>query len=264
MTQTRSRDAFGALLKDWRRRRRASQLDLALGADVSARHVSFIETGRSQPSRAMVLRLAAELDVPHAARNEWLTAAGYAEAYPARPLDAEETKAARQAVAWMLERHDPFPAFALDRHWRIVSRNAACARLLGLFDVGEGDSIIDAFLDNRMLQEAVVNRAEIAAHTRSRLRAESARYGGDPVLDEAIGRLTRMLGDEAETLDGDAAFVPIRYRLGDLELSLFSSFSHFTSARDVALAELRVEMMFPADDATRARLLAAAGSTGRA
>ena len=253
--------AFGQLLKDWRRQRRTSQLDLALGAGVSARHVSFIETGRARPSRAMVLRLASELAVPHGARNELLTAAGYAEAYPARPLDAAETRVAREAVGWTLARHDPYPALALDRHWRIVALNAASTRLLSLFDVSEGDSLLDAFLHSQALQGAVENLPEVAAHTRARLRAESAHYGGDPVLDAAAARLGAMLDGTEATADPEVAFLAIRYRMGDLVLSLFSAFSHFVTARDVALAELRVETMFPADEETRLRLLELAGGT---
>ena len=254
---------FGAVLRDWRARRRTSQLDLALGAEVSARHVSFLETGRARPSRSMVLRLARELDVPMDARNEWLVAAGFAPLYERRDPDAEEMRMAGEAVAWMVDRHDPYPGFALDRNWRIVRANGTATRLLGGFGIGAGDSLLDAFLGDAALRGAIANLAEVAAHTRARLIAESRHYGGDAVLDAAAERLradarahaAHPSGARAPGADEPGApagaFVPVRYRLDGTELSLFSAFSHFLNARDVAMAELRVELMFPADAATR-------------
>ncbi|MEM7567915.1 MAG: helix-turn-helix transcriptional regulator [Pseudomonadota bacterium] len=251
--------SFGAVLKDWRARRRASQLDLALSSGVSARHISFLETGRARPSRAMALRLARDLDVPLEARNGWLVAAGFAPLYERRDPDAEEMAMAREAVGWMIDRHDPYPGFALDRHWRILRLNPMAARLLGAFAIGEGDSLLDAFLDHAPLREAIVNLDEVAAHTRTRLLAESRHYGGDAVLDAAIARLDEGAVPAAETVPPGGAFVPVRYRMDGVALSFFSAFSHFVSAEDVALAEIRVELMFPADEATRGALEAALG-----
>ena len=122
-------DAFGNLIRDWRNQRRMSQLDLALAADVSARHISFLETGRSQPSRGMVLALSESLGVPRATRNVLLNAAGFAQAYRARDLDDEDMAPVREAMDWMLERHAPYPAFAFDRHWRLVRLNSVSTAL---------------------------------------------------------------------------------------------------------------------------------------
>lgn len=243
---------FGSVLRDWRARRRTSQLDLALSSGVSARHISFLETGRARPSRTMALRLARDLDVPIEARNEWLVAAGFAPLYRRHDPDETEMRIAHDAVAWMVDRHDPYPGFALDRHWRIVRANGASTRLLAGFGIGEGDSLLDAFLDHEPLRAAIVNRDEVAAHTRCRLIAESGHYGGDPVLDAAIARLAATGAappDDAALPEG--AFVPVRYRANGTELSFFSAFSHFLTAQDVALAEIRVELMFPADERTR-------------
>ena len=252
---------FGAHLRAWRARRRTSQLDLALAADVSARHVSFLETGRARPSRAMVLRLAAELDVPHEARNRWLDAAGLAPAYQRRAADAEEMRAAHAAVAWMVDRHDPYPGFALDRHWRIARANRAALRLLGGFGIEEGDSLLDALLNLPALQAAIANLDEVAAHTRARLAAQARHYGDDLVLQaalEALDSFARAPGAELHAEpEPTGAFVPVRYRAGGTELSFFSALAQFHTAQDVGLAELAVELMFPADEATRLALVAA-------
>ena len=251
--------SFGALLKDWRMRRRASQLDLALGAEVSARHVSFLETGRSRPSRAMVLRLAAELDVPLGARDEWLLAAGLAPAHARRNPDQAEGRMAHEAVAWMVDRHDPYPALAVDRHWRVLRANDAARRLLGGVGLGAGDSLLEAFLSPGPPRGAIVNWDEVAAHLRVRLAAEDRHYGGDPVLAGAVARLDaeRERPNAAhEVSEPEGAFLPVRYRVGGAELSLFSTLAQFHTAHDVALSEMRVELMFPADEASRAILLA--------
>ena len=250
--------AFGTALREWRARRRRSQLDLALDADVSARHVSFLETGRARPSRAMVLRLAGALDLPHDARDAWLHAAGFAPAFRRRAADDAEMRAARDAVAWMVDRHDPFPGFALDRHWRILRANRCAAALLGGFGVEEGDSLLDAFLGCAPLRAAIVNADEVAAHTRARLAAQARHYGDDPVLADALARLDALHG-HAEP-EPTAAFVPVRYRVGGTELSLLSAFAHFQTAQDIALSEWRVELMFPADEGTRTILTKTAAS----
>ena len=118
------------MLKEWRKRRRLSQLDLAMEAEVSARHISFLETGRARPSRQMVLQLCAELGVPHAERNQMLTAAGLAPAYRRRDIDEAEMVPVRDAVNWILTRHNPYPAFAIDRYWNLVEINQTAAMLL--------------------------------------------------------------------------------------------------------------------------------------
>ena len=121
--------AFGVALKEWRVQRRLSQLDLGLAADVSARHISFLETGRARPSRTMVLHLSEHLDLPRPVRNTLLNAAGFAPAYRSRDLGADDMRHIRDAVAWMLERHDPYPAMALDRHWTLVKANGTATML---------------------------------------------------------------------------------------------------------------------------------------
>lgn len=252
---------FGAVLKEWRSARRISQLDLGLSAGVSSRHISFLETGRSRPSRGMVLRLCDELDVPIAQRNRMLTAAGLSPAYAERDLSEEDMAPMRAAMAWTLARHDPYPAMAIDRHWRLVKANKTCAAIMQGFGVREGDSLIDLMTDNPVLRTALENYDEVAMHMLARLRVEAAHFGHDPVLEDAIARYEDIVGDAGKAVDGiRPAIIPAVYDFGGMRLTLFSTISQFGSAEDIALSELRIEMMFPADEETRvAREMLGAG-----
>ena len=256
-------DSFGTMLKEWRSRRRMSQLELGLAADVSARHISFLETGRARPSRPMVLRLTETLKVPRFNRNALLTAAGFAQAYTARSLDAADMSEVNAAMAWMLDRHDPFPAVAFDRHWNVVRVNACAKDLLEPMGVETGDSLLEAFLAGGAFAAALENRDEIACHMVSRLRTESAHLGGDSVLDDAADRLAASLSDDAPLPESPLpAIIPARYRVNDVTLSLFSTIAQFGSTEDIVLAEMKIELMFPADEFTRQALITIAGARG--
>lgn len=243
---------FGPALKDWRNRRRMSQLNLGGTANVSARHIAFLETGRARPSRMMVLQLSEALEVPRTARNALLKAAGYAPAYRARGLDESEMAGIRAAVDWTLSRHAPYPALALDRHWRIVSLNGPGAALVGFVGLKQGDSLIDAFVADGLLWQAIENKTETALHLATRLRTESSHLGGDEVLDMAASKIASRV--KLEVWDGGTELppvVPTQLRAGSMRLSLYSTIAHFGTAEDMALADLRIELFFPADDATR-------------
>ena len=253
-------EPFGALLKSWRGQRRMSQLELGLAANVSARHISFLETGRARPSKTMVLILSETLRVPRAIRNTLLNAAGFAKAYKARDLCADEMAYVSAAMDWTLERHNPFPAIAFDRHWRLVRLNRTAAALLEPMDLGEGDSLLDAFAGGGNITAAIENWQEVARHMIARLRVESAHLGGDAVLDAGVDRLARQIGDDKADYDGAMpAVVAARYDAGGMVLSFFSTISQFGSAEDIALADLKIELMFPADDFTREALVAQFG-----
>lgn len=245
-------DSFPTLLKDWRGRRRVSQLDLGLSANVSARHIAFLETGRSKPSRSMVLQLSEALMIPPAERNALLNAAGFTAAYRRRDLTDPEIKHVYEAVTWTLERHDPFPGLALDRHWTIVMANKAATMLLAGAGLNVGDSLLEAAIHAPAMRAVIDNWPEVARYMATRLRTESVHLGGDPVLDQAAAKLAEEVrGTEP---GGDAAaqaVVATRYRAGDVTLSLFSTIAQFGSAADIALADLQIELMFPADEATR-------------
>ncbi len=250
---------FGATLKEWRQVRRVSQLDLALDAGVSGRHISFLETGRSRPSRGMILRLCDALEVPIAHRNQMLMAAGLSPAYADRDLSEEEMAPVREAVQWTLQRHEPYPAMAIDRHWCLVDMNRVSAQLMATFGVQIGDSLIDLMLDNPLVRAALENYDEVLRHMASRLRVESGHFGQDTVLDAAIARIDDSLAGVDGTTDGiKPAVIPTVYHFGGMRLSMFSTISQFGSTEDIALSELRIEQMYPADAATRLALEAMA------
>lgn len=248
-------NGYGSALREWRGKRKLSQLELSLSADVSARHIAFLETGRSRPSRAMVMQLGEALDVPRAERNRMLDAAGFRPAWVSRPLSAEDLDPVRRAIARVIDRHDPYPALVVDRHWNIVTANKCGALVLAAFGVAGGDSILSAMLEPGRAESMIENWPEVAAHTLARLRTESAHLGGDAVLDKAAGQLA---GDpallKAPARQDMPAIVPTRYRLGGQIYSVFGTIAQFGTAEDIALADLRIELLFPADEATRALL----------
>lgn len=247
---------FGGILKEWRGIRRMSQLDLALTAEVSSRHISFLETGRAKASRDMALRLGEELQMPLDMRNQLLLSAGLAPAYGSAPISAEDRAPLQQAVDWMLERHAPFPALALDHHWVLQGMNPPAAALLATSGLQLGDSLIDALIENQQLRSTLVNLDEVERLILHRLRSELASAGKDAVLAGAVARLQRLVGLQGWQGPGEMpAVIPTHYRFNGVELKLFSTLSQFTSTGDVAMSELRMEMMFPADASSKETLL---------
>ncbi len=254
--------AFGDVLKEWRGARRMSQLDLGLAANVSARHISFLETGRSRPSRGMVLQLAETLDIPRAARNQLLNAAGFSAAYASGSMQDREMAPVTAAIERIVSRHDPYPAFLLDRHWRLAGANQSGALVTGGLGIGPDESLLDAMTEPGRGAAMIENWGEVALHMLARLRTESAHLGGDAILDAAIA----ILAGDPEIADRKdhaplPAVLPARYIIGGQRYSVFSVFAQFGSAEDIALADLRIEMLFPADEATRALFEAGAGTS---
>lgn len=231
-----------------------------MAANVSARHISFLETGRARPSQPMVLQLSETLTIPRGIRNRLLHAAGFSGIYEARDLNDRELKHVKAAMDWTLERHNPFPGIAFDRYWRILKMNTCAAAMLGALAIGEGDSLLDAFADNGPIRDAIVNWPEVANHMVARLRTESTHLGGDPVLDAGIARLAAALGNErTEHYNEMPAVITADYRSEGVTLSFFSTISQFGSAEDVALADVKIELMFPANAETRDALFAQFG-----
>ena len=249
---------FGAILKQWRETRRLSQLDLALNANVSARHISFLETGRSSPSRAMILHLCEQLEVPPFARNDFLNAAGFSPAYKSRDLEDEEMGYVNRAVEWMLERHAPYPAMALDKHWVVKAVNQPADFLLLGAGISIGESLLDLLADPEKMELILDNAQEVMQHMVIRLKTESAYLGGDDILDQAVERLSCALGSHLpDERIANSAIIPARYRAGTGEtiFSFFSTLSSFGTAQDIALSELKIELLFPADEITEQMLL---------
>ena len=256
-------NSFGTTLKEWRGRRRMSQMDLGLSANISARHISFLETGRSRPSQSMVMMLCDTLDMPVSARNAFLTSAGFAPIYKKRDLSGEDMAHIRAAVSWTLQRHDPYPAFALDRHWNVVKTNQSAAMMLGGAGLAEGDSLLDALLDDEVMGRVIENHAEVLRAMQIRLRTENEHLGGDDILDHAIEGISRKLeeqfGGGPQHNDGEGpAVIPAVYKMGDQRMSFFSTIAQFGSTEDIALSELKIEMLFPSDDGTKLMLEAMA------
>ncbi len=244
---------FGGHLRNWRGKRRMSQLQLALMADVSARHIAFLETGRAKPSQPMVMRLGEALEVPRAERNLMLDAAGFRAAYASRPLDGEAMQPIRKAITHMIEGHSPYPAFVFDRHWAVIDANAGGRTLLAGFGLEAGDSFIDFLLVPGKGPELVANWGEVVAHLAARLRLESAHLGGDRVLDRAAEGLTRAA---EQGHDNAASALPpvlsVEFRFGGQVYPMFSTITQFGTAEDIALADLKIEMFYPSDERSEA------------
>ncbi|MCR9137480.1 MAG: helix-turn-helix transcriptional regulator [Alphaproteobacteria bacterium] len=243
---------FPDALKTWRKARRFSQLDLALEADVSSRHISFLETGRAQPSREMVARLGDALNLPLETRNQLLTHAGYAVRYPGRSWDEEEMAPIRAALDHTLTQHAPYPAFAVDRLWTIVRMNEPAEKLFGLLGVSPGASLLELITSDAM-PAVIENWPEVAHHSAQRLRTESAAQGGVEKLDEAASILAAVPGGGD---DVRGPIIPTIYRAGDLRLSLFSTVAQFGTPVDLTLDDLKIELFFPADSITEQTLRA--------
>jgi len=250
-------NAFGEHLREWRQRRHLSQLDLAGDAEISARHLSFVETGRAAPSRDMVLRLAERLDVPLRERNVLLVAAGFAPAFPNRSLDDPALAAARQAVETVLKAHEPYPALAVDRHWNLVSANAMIAPFL----TGVAPSLLAPPLNVMRLSfhpqgiaPLTVNLAEWCGHLLERLHRQ-CEATADPVLIALYEELKTYPIPARKTphlVGADSLAVPFQMRMGDDVLSFISTTMVFGTPLDVTLSELALETFFPADDKTTA------------
>lgn len=240
-------NAFPETLKTWRKTRRLSQLDLALEADVSSRHISFLETGRARPSRDMIGRLSDVMQLPLAARNEMLTHAGFAAQYSARDWDDADMAPVRKAIDHMLDRHAPYPALALDQLWVLQKMNRPARTLFAGLNVTEGDSLLDLMMSDR-LPPLIENWPDVAHHAAQRLRTESVAQGGIAALDRVAAHLVQVPGRSYTAL---APVVPTIYRLGEARLSLFATIAQFGTPEDLALNELKIELYFPADEASR-------------
>jgi transcriptional regulator with XRE-family HTH domain len=249
--------AVGDHLREWRLRRRMSQLDLACEAEVSSRHLSFVETGRSQPSRDMILRLAERLEVPMRERNVLLVAGGYAPVFPERSLDAPELASAKAALDILLEGMKPYPAFAVDRHWNIVASNSALPQLYDGVDpvlMARPVNALRLSLHPRGLGPRIVNFAEWHAHVVDRLRHQidlTADAGLIELLDEVRGYGRAQPGrPRPAPAAAPQMIVPFRVMIGDEVASFFTTTMVFGTPVEVTLSELALESFFPADAAT--------------
>lgn len=262
--------AIGAQLREWRQRRRLSQLDLAAEAEISSRHLSFIETGRAAPSRGMVLRIADTLELPLRERNSLLLAAGFAPDHAERSLDDPALGPARAAVERIIDCHMPFPALAVDRYWNLLHANPAVQLLLGgAADhlLGPGLNVLRLSLHPDGLAPRIVNLAEWKAHVLHRL-GQQVRASADPKLDQLLQELRTYPAPASDGPHPISDFVtPLVLDTSAGRLSLLSTTTIFGTANDVTLSEITIESSFPVDAASTAILAelskAAAGRSAK-
>jgi transcriptional regulator with XRE-family HTH domain len=246
----------GDVLREWRQRRRLTQLDLALEAEISAKHLSFLETGRAQPSRDMVLALAEHLEMPLRERNTFLVSAGYAPVYGERPLDDPTLASAREAVDLVLKGHEPYPALAVDRHWNLVAANSAVLRLMTAPPalMKPPINVLRLSLHPEGLAPRIRNYAEWKGHVVARLKRQ-VEQSADPVLATLHDELAkyRKAGEPAlppAKISHAQVVLPMVLEAEGRVLSLFSTTTVFGTPVDITLAELAIESFFPADKAT--------------
>ncbi len=259
-----SDNRVGPMLREWRQRRRVSQLELALDAGVSTRHLSFVETGRSKPSAEMVLTLADQLEVPLRQRNQLLLAAGYAPQYAARSLDDPELAQVRDALGRVLGGHEPYPALAVDQQWNLVASNAA----LGLLLEGVAPELLQppantlrVALHPEGMAPRVINLGQWRAHLLHRLSRQIS-VTGDPALIALHEELVSYPGPTGSEPDSPGGEVMVELRLHTAygPLRFFSTVTIFGTAADITVSELAIEAFFPANDATAEALSAAASA----
>ena len=241
---------FPQTLKSWRKAKRFSQLDLAVEADVSSRHISFLETGRAKPSRDMVSRLGAALQLPLAARNQMLAHAGFAPRYATRAWDHPDMEPIRAAVDHTLGRHAPYPALAIDRLWSVLALNGPAQSLFGGLGVREGSSLLDLMMGD-VLPDLIENWPQVAYHGAQRLRTESAAQGGVPELDKAAAFLCAVAGDAEPS---PLPVVPTLFNANGVRLRMFTTLAQFGTPDDLTLDDLKMELYFPADATTKTAL----------
>jgi transcriptional regulator with XRE-family HTH domain len=254
----------GDHLREWRQRRHLSQLDLAGDAEISARHLSFVETGRSAPSRDMVLKLAERLDVPLRERNVLLVAAGFAPAFPQRSLDDPALRSVRAAIDLVLKAHEPNPALAVDRHWNLVS----CNRMVPPLLEGIAPQLLAPPLNVMRLSfhpdglaPRTVNLGEWCGHLLERLHRQ-CEATADPELIRLYDELkTYPIPARSAPLGSDTVAIPFRMRLGGDVLSFFSTTMIFGTPVDITLSELALETFFPADGLTAERMRSLAANS---
>ena len=264
-TQSLEVPQLGELLRYWRQERGKSQLDLSMDTGISQRHLSFVESGRTLPSRDMVVRLCDALDVPLRARNELLVSAGYAALYAERSLDLMGMNGVRDALHRMVSHHEPFPAFVVDRTWRVVMNNAGATRLISAcFDDAMLRSLsrdgalnlMRVMFEPSQMRPRIRNWHMVGARLLARLRNEAR---GDPTSPSMA-----LLKEFGPTVDGglgaeghdrlELPIVPVELGVGGATLKLFNTITTFGTPQDVGLQELRIEMSYPMDAETRAFL----------
>lgn len=268
MSDVLTHDDFGHVLRDWRSRRSRSQLALASEAGVSQRHISFLETGRSNPSREMVIHLGVVLDVPLRDRNAMLVSAGFAPVYAERSIDDPDLADIRHALETMLRAHEPFPAYVIDRHWNLSLANDAAGRLIATLPPSaqlHAGNILRLTMHPDGLRQVTANWEEAAAAVIRRLHREVVENPGDTALADLLDEAMAYPGAPsarqlAEVPSAHDLLIPLTLEQQGVRLSFFTTIATLATPVDITLQELRLETLLPADADTEAALRALAGS----
>jgi transcriptional regulator with XRE-family HTH domain len=250
--------AVGPLLSEYRKRNRLSQLDLSLLADVSSRHISFIETGRTKPSRSMLLRLADVMNLPLQDSNLLLNSGGYAPAYSELDLESPAMHAVRSALNLILDNHNPYPALVMDGSYNLLMSNQAQQRLMSvaLENVGElpTNNLLLALFREDMFRGLIANWEEVAGHLLRRLRKQVLAYGKpahEALYEQILSMDPPKNWMQPDHPQDDGPMLTLDFKMGDLTLSTFTTLSQFGTALDIGMEELLIESYFPADETTR-------------
>jgi len=249
------KNSFGDIIRHWRSVRRFSQLSLSSETGISSRHISFLETGRSNPSRGSVLTFGRVLEMPKPIINDALLAAGFAPEYPVHDLGDVNLKPMTDAMAMILENHAPFPAIIIDGDWQIIGGNVPAMQLMQFLPMNGSMSVVEALLNDDPGDPVFLNWDVIAAWTLMRLQLETSRLGSTGALAETCRKLAndpRCADLDETSFSAKEPYLSMKARVDGRDLSLFTMLAEFTTAQDVAMSERRVELFFPADHATRA------------
>ena len=245
---------FGDLIKDWRSVRRFSQLSLSVESGLSSRHISFLETGRSKPSRGSVLTLARVLGMPRSATNEALLAAGFAPEYPALALDDSDLAPAMGAIETILENHMPMPAIVIDAAWNIVGSNPSAMHLMQFLPMADTPCIVDSILNDDPDNPIILNWDIVATWTLLRLQAEVSQAGRQSPAFETYQRLandSRLKQADTASFSELGPVLTTQIKVNNKVLSMLTMLAEFSTVQDVTMSERREELFFPADEETR-------------
>lgn len=238
-----------------------SQLELADRCEISARHLSFLESGRARPSRDMVLRLCEGLLLPLSAQNALLLTAGFAPAYPASPLQSDALGPFRRVLDEMIARHEPNPALLVDRHWNVRETNATARLLLAELQDSAGElNLARLLVDNERAQGAIANFPEVLHEITARLQLEALEAGGDPVLTHLVAMLERAcMRHPLAGVRTRRPVLPLELNVAGARWRFLSVIAHFGTSEDATIRDLRLELLFPADPETREAVKSLAG-----
>ena len=248
------RHSFGDIIRHWRSIRRFSQLSLSAETGISSRHISFLETGRSKPSRGSVLTFGRALEMPKPVINDALLAAGFAPEFPVHDLSDVNLRPMMDATAMILENHAPFPAIIIDGDWQIIGGNVPAMHMMQFLPMNGSSSVVDALLNDDPNSPVFLNWDVIAAWTLTRLQLEASRLGSTGALAQTCKKMAddpRCASINATSFSAREPYLTMNVRVDGHDLSFFTMLAEFTTAQDVAMSERRVELFFPANETTQ-------------